>query len=229
MDEDTDREDIAGRIGEDLDTTASLLGHYYRAELDRMNTEQSRIDLTTNWAITLMAAILAFVFSSGDRPHYVLLVGILTLAVLHFVETRRYRAYDTWRSRVRLIEEDLIAPVLDSKLSVDHTDWRRELARDLQSPALKTTFIEAYARRLRRVYLPLFLVLLAAWAVEVLVITPRGGPLEAAAVPGLPGWVVVAAVVGFLLVVLSVAFWPRQRQAKGELTERGTTGDWKDE
>jgi len=228
MGEDTDPTDVGERVSEDVDTATSLLGHYYRGELDRMNTEQSRMDKTTNWAITLMAAILAYVFSSGDRPHYILLVGILTLAMLHVAETRRYRAYDAWRSRVRLVEEDLLAPLLDPGPGVTHENWRQELGEDLRNPALKLPFVEAYARRLRRIYLPLFLVLLAAWAAQILVVSPGGGPLDAAAILGIPGWLVIGVVTAFTLLVSAVAFWPRERMAKGKLREKQKEGDWKD-
>lgn len=232
MGDDTDERspnDIGERISGDIDSATSLLGHYYRGELDRMNTELSRMDKTTNWAITIMAAILAYVFSSGDRPHYILLVGILTLAMLHVVETRRYRAYDTWRSRVRLVEEDLFAPLLDPEPGVTHENWRRELGEDLRNPALKLPFAEAYSRRLRRIYLPLFLVMLAAWVAQILVISPGGGPLDAAAILGIPGWVVIGVVTAFTLGVFAVAFWPRERQAKGKLREKQKAGDWKDD
>lgn len=44
-----------------LPTSASestiAMVHYYRAEMSRLNAWRSRIDLTTNWAITVVAAI----------------------------------------------------------------------------------------------------------------------------------------------------------------------------
>lgn len=221
--------DIGGQLGRDVDSAATLLGHYYRAELDRMNTEQSRVDQTTQWAITILAAILAYAFSSGDRPHYILLIGVLTLGLFHLVETRRYRAYDAWRARVRLVEENLLAPTLDPGPGVEHEDWRQELGTDLRHPARKIPFVEAYARRLRRVYLPLLLVLVGAWAVRILIVAPGGSSIQAAAVAFVPGWLVVVSVTGFLLAALLVAFWPRERRAKGEFHERDTEGDWKDD
>jgi uncharacterized membrane protein len=132
-------------------------------------------------------------------------VGILVLGLLHVVETRRYRADDTRRSRVRLVEEDL------------------------RDPAHKIPFVEAYTRRLRRVSLPLFLVVLAAWVVRILLVAPGGDPFASAAVFGLPGRLVVASVAALAIALLAVAFWPRSRKAKGELQERGKAGDRKDE
>jgi uncharacterized membrane protein len=156
-------------------------------------------------------------------------VGILVLGPLHVVETRRYRADDTRRSRVRLVEEDLLAPTLDPGGGVEHTDWRTELAEDLRDPAHKIPFVEAYTRRLRRVSLPLFLVVLAAWVVRILLVAPGGDPFASAAVFGLPGRLVVASVAALAIALLAVAFWPRSRKAKGELQERGKAGDRKDE
>ncbi|AQL42501.1 hypothetical protein BV210_07145 [Halorientalis sp. IM1011] len=224
---DDDSTDVGERVSTDVETTTDLLGNYYRGELDRMTTEQNRVDLTTNWAITLLAALLAYVFSSGDRPHYVLLVGILALGLFHVVETRRYRAYDTWRARVRLLEENLIAPALDPEAGIEHGAWRSELAVDLQQPTLKTPTGEAYARRLRRVYLPLYLVLVASWTVQILLLG-TGDPVATAAAPGVPGWLVLGGVATFTVVLLAIAFWPRDRQAKGELRDQERSSDWKE-
>jgi uncharacterized membrane protein len=224
---DDDSTDVGERVSTEVETTTDLLGNYYRGELDRMTTEQSRVDLTTNWAITLLAALLAYVFSSGDRPHYVLLIGVLVLGLFHVVETRRYRAYDSWRARVRLVEENLIATALEPESGIEHESWRAELADDLRTPTLKTPIREAYARRLRRVYLPLYLVLVAAWTVQILLLG-TGDPVETAAAPGVPGWVVLGSVATFTAALLAVAFWPRERQAKGELRDEEKSGDWKE-
>lgn len=207
----------------------TLLGHLYRGEVDRTNSWRDRLDRTTNWAVTIIAALLTFVFSGTDNPHYLLLIGMVTVALFHVVETRRYLMYDVWRARVRLLEEDVFAPTVDPSAGPEHADWRRELGTDLRRPAVKTPFAEAYARRLRRVYLPLLFVLLVAWVARVTVFAPGTDPLAAAAVVDVPGTLVVAVVALGYAAAIAVAYWPRERRAKGELYDRENAGDWKEE
>ena len=224
MDEQNSSEDgIRGDGGEDV---PQFLVHLYRGELDRVTTWRGRLDQTINWAVTIMAAVLTWVFSSGDNPHYLLLIGMLTVATFHLIETRRYRTFDVFRSRVRLMEEEVFADALDPA-GESEVDWRERLGADLRRPAVKTPFFEAYARRLRRVYLPLLYVLLAAWVARITVFTPDEGVLASAAVVGVPGEVVIVAVGGTYLVATGFAFWPRERQAKGELYDREEEGEWK--
>jgi uncharacterized membrane protein len=211
------------------DGVPPFLRDLYRGELDRVTTWRGRLDQTINWAVTIMAAVLTWVFSSSDNPHYLLLIGMLTVMIFHVVETRRYRTYDVFRSRVRLIEEDVFAAVLDPTEGAEHENWRAELAKDLRRPALKTSFGEASARRLRRVYLPLLVVLLAAWVTRITVFTPEEGPLASAAMVGVPGIAVITVVVLAYLAAIGFAYWPRERQAKGELYDRDEEGEWKDE
>ncbi len=205
----------------------SYLAHLYRGELDRATSWRGRLDQTVNWAVTIIAALLTWVFSSPDNPHYLLLIGMLAVALFHFVETRRYRAYDAWRARVRLIEADVFANALDPAEGVQHADWRAELGSDLRRPALKTPFLEAYARRLRRIYLPLLFVLLAAWIVRLTAFPRDSRPIAAAAIEGVPGTVVVVLVAVFYLGATGLAAWPIERRATGELRENGREGDWK--
>lgn len=46
----------------------------------------------------MTAAILTWVFTSPENPHYVLLIGILGLLDFLFIEAKRYQEYDAWRS-----------------------------------------------------------------------------------------------------------------------------------
>mgnify|MGYP002762151280 CR=1 FL=1 len=79
---------------------------------------------------------------------------------------RRYRAYDIWRSRVRTLQAAVWAAGLDGSEPTD-PEWRRRLADDYRTPAVKITMEEAVAHRLRRIYLPLLVILNAAWVVRV--------------------------------------------------------------
>lgn len=226
-----DREpsDVGDELGSDVGSLSSLLGDFYRGEMDRMTSWRGRLDTTTNWAVTIMAAILTWVFSSPDNPHYLLLIGMGAVGVFHAIETKRYRMYDVWRSRVRLMEQDVFAPTFAPDVDVEHGDWRHELATDLRRPALKVPLLEAYQRRLRRVYLPLLYVLLAAWLVRIAAFSPSQGAIQAASAEGVPGVVILAAVGTVYAAWTALAFWPRERKAMGELHEVRKEGEWKEE
>lgn len=69
-----------------------------------MSTAISRLDLTIDRAIGVIAAVLALSFTSVDSPPYFLLIGMLALTIFLVFDVRRYRSFDATRSRVRMIE-----------------------------------------------------------------------------------------------------------------------------
>jgi uncharacterized membrane protein len=192
------------------------MAHLYRGEIHRMKFWRERLDRTTNWAVLVISAILTWAFSRPDIPHYILLIGVATLSVFLMIEARRYRGYDIWRSRVRKLQENVFAYGLDPSAGLPDRDWRETLSRDYRQPTIKITTEEAIAHRLRRVYLPLFTVLLAAWLARITAFSP--GPWIANAAIGIiPGEAVVALVSLFYLGAGITAFRPRTWHAKGEL------------
>jgi uncharacterized membrane protein len=218
--------------GEDAKTVddsgfVSLMGHAYRGEVSRATAWRARLDRTTNWAVVLTATLLTWAFSSGSRPHYVLLVGVVMVTVFLGIEARRYRIYDIWRSRVRLLEENVFAEVLHPK-GKEQSDWRELLSDDLREPAMKTPVFEAVSRRLRRVYFALISVLVGAWGIRITVFADGTGPVRTATVGRVPGEIVVAAVVLYYVAVLLVTIWsgPGGRKAKGEIRTK-EENDWK--
>ncbi|WP_331234944.1 DUF2270 domain-containing protein [Natronorarus salvus] len=219
--------EVAAEAGRETADFLSLLPHYYRGEVGQMSTRVSRLDLTIDWAIGVIAAVLALSFASPESPPYFLLIGMLALTIFLVFDVRRYRSFDATRSRVRMIEENVFANAFNPEGSV-HKEWRSELADDLRKPTLKVSSREAMTRRLRRVYFPLLSVLLVAWLFRITLFVPDERWFETAAVPGVPGVVVVVAVVVYYLLALLVTLWPTSRQAKGEYhgVEPGT---WKAE
>lgn len=213
---------------DDPSSTFTMMGHFYRGEMDRMTTWRTRLDQTSYWAVTIVAAILTWAFSSPDNPHYILLIGMATATMFLVFETRRYRVYDVWRSRVRLLEEDLFATVFDPESEIVHGGWRTELSEDLRNPALKVSFVEALSRRLRRVYLGLLGILFAAWIVRITAFSPRETWLAASAIGDLPGWVVAGGVGLFVVGAVILAYVPLERQAMGEFHDRQAEGEWKE-
>ena len=96
-------------------TTAMV--HFFRAEVARANTWRMRLDNTTNWAVITTGAIISFAFASGGisaltNSHAVIILNVLLVTVFLIIEARRYRYYELWSSRVRLIETDFFAAML---------------------------------------------------------------------------------------------------------------------
>ena len=60
--------------------------HLYRGELYRANSWRIRLDNTTNWAILTAAGLLTFTFGDKEHSHWVLLLGLLLVAVFHLFE-----------------------------------------------------------------------------------------------------------------------------------------------
>lgn len=217
--------DVGAAVAEQPTDLLAVVGELYRGEVNQATTAQDRIDRTTDWAIALIAALLSVVFSSPEMPADLLLIGMLMLGVFLFYESRRYRTYDAFRARVRFVQQNVYADALHP-IGAEHGDWREELSDDLRRPTVKITFWEALARRLRRMYGLLFVILGVAWVAKVTIFTPEGNWLETAAVPGVPGAVVLGALVAFYALLGVVAFWPRKRQAMGEVYGE-EPGDWK--
>jgi uncharacterized membrane protein len=225
--ESPEEREIGGEAAGDRSDFLSLMGHVYRGELGRTTSWRTRIDRTTNWAVVLTATLLTWTFSADSRPHYVLVVGMAMVTVFLGIEARRYRTYDIWRSRVRLLEENVFANALDPE-GVEQSNWRELLSEDLREPTIKTPTVEAVARRLRRVYFPLLSVLGAAWIIRLTVFAPTPtGIVRTAAVGGVPGAVILLAVGLVYGSALVLTFWPWQRRAKGELQSRTRSDEWR--
>lgn len=230
---DDDPGDRFGRIlGEsvagDPSSMTGMLGHFYRGQMSRVTTWRSRLDQTSYWAVTLLAALLTWVFSSQNNPHYLLLLAMSAMVVFLVVETRRYRAYDVWRERVRLLERDLFAQMFDPDEDLPHPDWRQRLAADLRSPAVKTPMRVALARRLRRIYFPLLLVVLIAWLVRITVFQPTETWRTTAGIFGIPGVAVVAGVGLFYLAVTGIVIYSVVTRGESEFHERERTDPWRE-
>lgn len=140
--------------------------HYYRGEIQRSNTWRNRLDTTTNWAVLTTGATLSFAFTAPSNPHFVILINSVLVAFFLFMEARRYRYYEIWSSRVRMLETGYFAHILMPGSGVDK-DWAERLAQDLLTPHFTISEWEAVGRRLRRNYLWIFLLLAASWNLKV--------------------------------------------------------------
>lgn len=137
--------------------------HLYRGEMHRATAWRVRLDNTTNWAILSTGGLLTFSFGHPESSHQVLLLGHVLLFSFLWIESRRYRFFDVWRSRVRKIEVNFFSPLLTRRLVSPDPFWGDAIAIDLNSPHFKMSRWRALHLRLRANYLILFVTLTAAW------------------------------------------------------------------
>ncbi len=141
-------------------TTAMV--HLFRAEVQRANVWRQRLDTTTNWAVITTGALLSFIFGTSETPHLVILINILLVTIFLVIEARRYRYYELWSYRVRLMETDFFAPMLVPPFH-PAPDWAEALAENLLHPQFPISNMEALGRRLRRNYLAIYIIIAIAW------------------------------------------------------------------
>jgi uncharacterized membrane protein len=139
--------------------------HYFRAEVQRSNTWRTRLDATTNWAVIAAGAALSFALSSPNNHYGVIILDTLLITLFLWIEARRYRYYELWSYRARLVETDLFAAMLVPPFK-PQPGWAESLAESLLQPEFPISMWEAFGRRLRRNYLWIFMILAFAWALK---------------------------------------------------------------
>jgi uncharacterized membrane protein len=141
----------------------NVMTHFYRGESQRAMVWRERLDTTTNWAVLSMAGVLSYSFSSADHNHVMILLSNLIMLFFLMIEARRYRYFEVYRARVRLLEENVLIPIINRNLDSPMRQWREMITRDLHSPKFKSTLFEAIGFRLRRTYLFIFSLIFGAW------------------------------------------------------------------
>ena len=136
--------------------------HFFRAEIQRANVWRQRLDATTNWAVVTTGAVLSISFSQSNVHHGIILLNTLLVTLFLFIESRRYRYYELWSYRVRLMETDFYAAMLVPPFHPS-PEWAESLAENLLSPSFPISMWEALGRRLRRNYFWIYMILGASW------------------------------------------------------------------
>jgi uncharacterized membrane protein len=126
----------------------AAMAQLYRGELSRSDKWRTRLDTTSNWALTTTAGVISFGLSNANTSHVTFIVGIWMVGTFLLIEARRYRYYDLWNRRVRLLEDGYWAPMLRRE-PVD-PDAMRELAVELSRPQLQLSLFSAISTRLNR-------------------------------------------------------------------------------
>jgi uncharacterized membrane protein len=184
-------------------TTAMV--HFFRAEIQRANVWRVRLDTTTNWAVITTGASISLAFTREFSTHYVLAINALLVTMFLSIEARRYRYYELWSSRVRLMETDFFAAMLVPPFHPS-SDWAEALAENLLHPQFPISIWEALGRRLRRNYFWIYIVLIASWFSQLYLkpypATSLSEFIERAAIGPISGSLVLVAVLIFVITII---------------------------
>ena len=189
----SERELTAAEVG--------AIAHLYRGEVYRSTVWRTRLDNTTNWAVVTTGIALSATFSNAQAsPLPLVLVGLL-VSVFLLYEARRYRYFNVWRARCRLLETDFYAPLIRGEGARLKPGWSELLADDYCNPSYHISLARAIGRRLRRTYAWIFVIQAVSYygklAIHPTPLATLADLWERAAIGPIPGTVVVAAGVAF--------------------------------
>ena len=173
------------------------LAHLYRGEVYRSTVWRTRLDSTTNWAVVTTGIALSATYSNADAsPLPMVLVGLLVSVFLLF-EARRYRYFNVWRARARLLETDFYVPIILGQGVQMRSGWTELLANDYLRPLYHISLARAVGRRLRRTYGWIFAIQAIAYygklAIHPVPLISTAQVWERAAIGPVPGMTVVLA------------------------------------
>jgi uncharacterized membrane protein len=205
--------------------------HIYRGLMDSASTWRTRIDHPTNWAIITSGTAASFVLNDPSHSHAVLLLVMLMTITFMTIEARRTRYYHLWSSWVRLLETEYFAPILqENKVTVNDT-WQSLIVRDLGFPHFKMTFWQMLGRRLRDVYLAIYLFLIISWLLKLLLhplsvagVCEHETVVCHATVGPIPGWAILTTVLCvYIGLIVFVLLTSSGHEPSAEVLSRGRT------
>ncbi len=202
------------------DFNAAMI-HLYRAEITRANAWRARLDVSTNWAIISTGATITIGFGESNVHHSVMLLNLVLVTLFLFIEARRYRYFELWSYRIRLMEMNFFGALLVPPFQ-PAADWAQNLAESLQRPRFTVSYWEAFGRRLRRNYVWIYLVVQITWLAKLLLMP--GDPLTLrrlvirSSLGLVPGGAVLGMVLVFDLILVFIAIYTlRLHEASGEV------------
>lgn len=205
----------------------TAMSHFYRGELGRIMAWRARLDPTTNWAITATSSIFTVAFSFESVPHIIFFFNLAIVWIMLWIEARRYRFYDTFRARVRMIEAHFLVPIVAQNTSLLQGEWQKLVCEDLLLPCFKISAFEAVGRRLKRNYAFIFMIILTAWITKIFLhakppITSFASFYQALAVgTSIPSWIIAFVFVATFASVIGITIYIA-RNTSGEISEFGT-------
>jgi len=204
----------------------NAMSHFYRGELGRIMVWRQRLDITTNWAITSSTAIITIAFSSREVPHIIFFFNLAIVWVMLWIEARRYRFYDAFRARVRMLEAHFLVPMVMENRDLLQGEWKKLVCEDLILPCFKISKLEAIGRRLKRNYIFIFILIMVAWLTKIFLHAPTAmngiaSFYAALRIGHIPAWLVAFIFISTLVSVIGITIYV-SKNTSGEISEFGT-------
>ncbi len=204
----------------------NAMSHFYRGEMGRIMVWRQRLDVTTNWAITSTTAIITIAFTTREVPHIIFFFNLAIVWVLLWIEARRYRFYDAFRARLRMLEAHFLVPMVMENREMLQGEWKKLVCEDLILPCFKITKLEAIGRRLKRNYVFIFILILIAWLTKIFLhatapINDFVSFYHALRIGHIPSWLVALVFAGTFVSVIGITIYVSKRSS-GEISEFGT-------
>jgi uncharacterized membrane protein len=204
----------------------NAMSHFYRGEMGRIMAWRARLDPTTNWAITTTSTIFTVAFSIERVPYIIFFFNLAVVWIMLWIEARRYRFYDAFRARVRMLEAHFLVPIVAQNNRLLQGDWQKLVCEDLLLPSFKISAFEAVGRRLKRNYVFIFLIILTAWVTKIFLhaqpqidsLASFYGALRVGT--SIPSWLVAGVFMGTFASVIGITIYIG-RKTHGEISEFG--------
>ncbi len=192
------------------------IAHLYRGEMYRSKIWRTRLDTSTNWAVVTTGIAISATFSSAAASPLPMVLVSFLVAVFLIFEARRYRFFDIWRTRVRVMETCFYGPILRGQgLRMDN-GWGEVLAEDYADVHFHISIFEAAGRRLRRNYSWIFAIQIVSYWGKICIHPAPISSLQdlwaRTAVGPLPGQVVLLLGTVFYLGLLGLGIGTLPRQ-----------------
>ncbi|MDZ7362508.1 MAG: DUF2270 domain-containing protein [candidate division KSB1 bacterium] len=200
--------------------------HYYRAEIQRSNVWRQRLDTTTNWAVIASSAAISFALSAPGHHYGVLILNTLLVTLFLWMEARRYRYYELWAYRTRLMETDFFAAMLAPPFA-PRPEWAESMVETLHTPVFPISMWEAFGRRFRRNFVWIFLVLGLSLLLKVFMhptmTTSWENAIERLQLGPIDGWTILMAGLVYNGLLFLIGFATAGlRQATGEVLPKSS-------
>jgi uncharacterized membrane protein len=152
-------------LEEERPNVIQAIAHLYRGEMNRLTIYRQRLDITSNWCITMVSAFLVF-YLSTSAPVHLALFPLLPVFAFSIQESRRYRYYRLVQHRIECLEKGFfVGDILRSSIvpAEQLWVWRERLNQSLFFPTHNISFFNAWRIRFFRNYIWMVYILFLAW------------------------------------------------------------------